>query len=200
MLENFLISIGLKQPNSIETYSDDPVSTVRPSSENRFTSEEYSGDVKVHEPKDEVEIKVLKTFSEIHKLGVAIKDEYIVAMDIRDIEDQTERRRILDFVTGMAFVSNSTIRSINRDGVFLILPSNSSLPTNERESLQDLGLYNPIGQLNKVLDSFFDQLLAPIRNMIPTLRIGMAGLDLSPIILILGLNYLVLPILSRMVC
>ncbi len=141
MLEKFLISIGLKQPNSIETYSDDPVSTVRPSSENRFTSEEYSGDVKVHEPKDEVEIKVLKTFSEIHNLGLAIKDEYIVAMDIRDIEDQIERRRILDFVTGMAFVSNSTIRSINRDGVFLILPSNSSLPSNERERLQELGLY-----------------------------------------------------------
>ena len=141
MLEKFLISIGLKQPNSIETYSDDPVSTVRPSSENRFTSEEYSGDVKVHEPKDEVEIKVLKTFSEIHNLGLAIKDEYIVAMDIRDIDDQTERRRILDFVTGMAFVSNSTIRSINRDGVFLILPSNSSLPSNERERLQELGLY-----------------------------------------------------------
>ena len=141
MLEKFLISIGLKQPNSIETYSDDPVSTVRPSSENRFTSEEYSGDVKVHEPKDEVEIKVLKTFSEIHNLGLAIKDEYIVAMDIRDIEDQIERRRILDFVTGMAFVSNSTIRSINRNGVFLILPSNSSLPSNERERLQDLGLY-----------------------------------------------------------
>ncbi len=141
MLEKFLISIGLKQPNSIEKYSDDSVSTVRPSSENRFTSEEYSGDVKVHEPKDEVEIKVLKTFSEIHNLGLAIKDEYIVAMDIRDIEDQTERRRILDFVTGMAFVSNSTIRSINRDGVFLILPSNSSLPSNERERLQELGLY-----------------------------------------------------------
>ena len=141
MLEKFLISIGLKQPNSIDTYSDDPVSTVRPSSENRFTSDEYSGDVKVHEPKDEVEIKVLKTFSEIHNLGLAIKDEYIVAMDIRDIEDQTERRRILDFVTGMAFVSNSTIRSINRDGVFLILPSNSSLPSNERERLQELGLY-----------------------------------------------------------
>ena len=141
MLEKFLISIGLKQPNSIKNYSDDSVSTVRPSSENRFTSDEYSGDVKVHEPKDEVEIKVLKTFSEIHNLGLAIKDEYIVAMDIRDIEDQTERRRILDFVTGMAFVSNSTIRSINRDGVFLILPSNSSLPSNERERLQDLGLY-----------------------------------------------------------
>ena len=60
---------------------------------------------------------------------------------IRDIPDQQERRRILDFVTGMAFMSNSTIRSINRDGVFLILPTNSSLSSTERERLQDLGLY-----------------------------------------------------------
>tara|TARA_B100000287_G_C20218387_1_gene617006 strand:- start:67 stop:336 length:270 start_codon:yes stop_codon:yes gene_type:complete len=59
---------------------------------------------------------------------------------------------------------------------------------------------HPIGQLKLVLDRFFDQLLAPIRKTIPTLRIGIAGLDLSPIVLILGLNYLVLPILSRVFC
>ena len=142
MLEKFLISIGLKQPSSLEPYIDDSTTTVRPSKENRFTNEEeYSGDIRVHQPKDEVEIKVLKTFSEIHNLGDAIKEEFIVAMDIRDIEDQTERRRILDFVTGMAFISNAKLRSINRDGVFLILPSNSSLPSDERERLQELGLY-----------------------------------------------------------
>ena len=143
MLEKFLISIGLKQPNSLnEQYIDEAPSTVRPSSENRFANEEYSGDLRIHQPKDEVEIKVLKNFSEIHSLGDAIKDEFIVAMDIRDIEDQTERRRILDFVTGMAFISNGKLRSINKDGVFLILPSNSSLPSEERERLQELGLYN----------------------------------------------------------
>ncbi len=142
MLEKFLISIGLKQPSSLnEEYIEEPTSTVRPSSENRFANEEYSGDLRIHQPKDEVEIKVLKNFSEIHSLGDAIKEEFIVAMDIRDIEDQTERRRILDFVTGMAFISNGKLRSINKDGVFLILPSNSSLPPEERERLQELGLY-----------------------------------------------------------
>jgi|TARA_B100001996_G_scaffold133475_1_gene101578 FtsZ-interacting cell division protein YlmF len=141
MLEKFLISIGLKQPKSVEQYIDESTTTVRPSSENRFSNEEYLGDLRIHEPKDEVEIKVLKNFSEIHILGDPIKEEYIVAMDIRDIEDQTERRRILDFVTGMAFMSNAKLRSINKDGVFLILPSNSSLPTDERERLQELGLY-----------------------------------------------------------
>ncbi len=59
---------------------------------------------------------------------------------------------------------------------------------------------HPIGQLKRILDTFFDQLLAPIRKTIPTLRIGMAGLDLSPIVLILGFNYLVIPILTRLVC
>ena len=142
MLEKFLISIGLKQPTYVETQPiDEATSTVRPSSENRFANEEYAGDLRIHEPKDEVEIKVLKSFSEVEGLGIPIKDGFIVAMDLRDIEDQTERRRILDFTFGMVFVNNSSMRSINRDGVYLILPSNSSLPSQERERLQDLGLY-----------------------------------------------------------
>ena len=141
MLEKFLISIGLKQPESVEEVISTQKNTVRPSGENRFIDDENIGDIRVHSPKDEVEIKALRSFSEIHNLGIAIKDEFIVAMDIRDIPDQQERRRILDFVTGMAFMSNSTIRSINRDGVFLILPSNSSLSSLERERLQELGLY-----------------------------------------------------------
>ena len=141
MLEKFLISIGLKQPESANDVNANQQTTVRPSGENRFIDDENIGDIRVHSPKDEVEIKALRSFSEIHNLGIAIKDEFIVAMDIRDIPDQQERRRILDFVTGMAFMSNSTIRSINRDGVFLILPSNSSLSSSERERLQDLGLY-----------------------------------------------------------
>ena len=141
MLEKFLISIGLKQPEPLKDFVENQQTTVRPSNENRFIDDENIGDIRVHSPKDEVEIKALRSFSEIHNLGIAIKDEFIVAMDIRDIPDQQERRRILDFVTGMAFMSNSTIRSINRDGVFLILPSNSSLSSSERERLQDLGLY-----------------------------------------------------------
>tara|TARA_B100002019_G_scaffold121395_1_gene104383 strand:+ start:14089 stop:14526 length:438 start_codon:yes stop_codon:yes gene_type:complete len=141
MLEKFLISIGLKQPESLNETFNETTTTVRPSGENRFIDSESITDVRIHSPKDEVEIKALKAFSEIHNLGIPIKDEFIVAMDIRDIADQNERRRILDFVTGMAFMSNATIRSINRDGVFLVLPSNSSLSSEERERLQQLGLY-----------------------------------------------------------
>ena len=143
MLERFLIAIGLKQPNS-QVFDDSPEQsrTVRPSTENRFSSDEQVGDVRIHNPKDEVEIKVLKSFSDIHNLGSVVKEDFIVAMDIRDISDQTDRRRIIDFVTGMAFISNAKIRSINKDGVYLILPASASLPSSERERLQNLGLYN----------------------------------------------------------
>ena len=143
MLEKFLIAIGLKQPNSL-VFDDTPEQsrTVRPSTENRFSNDEQVGDVRIHNPKDEVEIKVLKSFSDIHNLGSVVKEDFIVAMDIRDISDQTDRRRIIDFVTGMAFISNAKIRSINKDGVYLILPASASLPSSERERLQNLGLYN----------------------------------------------------------
>ena len=142
MLEKFLIAIGLKQPQNIDINDTIPVSkTVRPSEENRFSNEERVGDVRIHNPKDEVEIKVLKSFNDIHNLGTVVKEDYIVAMDIRDISDQIDRRRIIDFVTGMAFISDAKIRSINKDGVYLILPASASLPSSERERLQNLGLY-----------------------------------------------------------
>ena len=143
MLEKFLIAIGLKQPENINIGNlTQENKTVRPSTENRFSTDEQVGDVRIHNPKDEVEIKVLKSFSDIHNLGRVVKEDFIVAMDIRDITDQTDRRRIIDFVTGMAFISDAKIRSINKDGVYLILPASSSLPSIERERLQNLGLYN----------------------------------------------------------
>lgn len=143
MLEKFFIAIGLKQPQNVEFKDSTPQNkTIRPSSENRFTNDEIVGDVRIHNPKDEVEIKVLKAFNDIHNLGNVVKEGFIVAMDIRDISEQMDRRRIIDFVTGMAFISDAKIRSINKDGVYLLLPSSSSLPSAERERLQKLGLYN----------------------------------------------------------
>jgi uncharacterized protein YggT (Ycf19 family) len=50
-----------------------------------------------------------------------------------------------------------------------------------------------------VLDKGFTRILEPIRSRMPTLRIGMAGLDLSPLVLIFGVN-LLQPYLLRAVC
>tara|TARA_B100001057_G_C22711499_1_gene895971 strand:+ start:168 stop:434 length:267 start_codon:yes stop_codon:yes gene_type:complete len=58
---------------------------------------------------------------------------------------------------------------------------------------------HPIGQVKTFLDRYFEKILSPIRSRIPVLRIGMAGIDLSPLILIVGFN-LVQPYILRFVC
>jgi len=58
---------------------------------------------------------------------------------------------------------------------------------------------HPIGQIKSILDQFYSRILAPIRSAIPTVRIGMAGLDLSPIVLILGVNF-IYPRVMNFIC
>jgi len=58
---------------------------------------------------------------------------------------------------------------------------------------------HPIGQVKSILDKAFTRILEPIRSRIPTLRIGMGGLDLSPLVLIFGVN-IIEPYLLRAVC
>ena len=58
---------------------------------------------------------------------------------------------------------------------------------------------HPLGQVKYVLDKGFTRILEPIRSRMPTIRIGMAGLDLSPLVLIFGVN-LLQPYLLRAVC
>ena len=58
MLEKFLIAIGLKQPENINIGAlTQENKTVRPSTENRFSTDEQVGDVRIHNPKDEVDRK-----------------------------------------------------------------------------------------------------------------------------------------------
>ena len=67
------VSLGpINQPlsrNHVEEVISENTRTVRPSSENRFSNEDYTGDLKIHQPKDEVEIKVLRSFSDSHLIG-----------------------------------------------------------------------------------------------------------------------------------
>ncbi|NND84864.1 MAG: YggT family protein [Acidimicrobiia bacterium] len=49
---------------------------------------------------------------------------------------------------------------------------------------------HPIGGIQRGLRAVTEPLLAPIRRMLPPVSIGGAGLDLSPLLLFLGLNLL----------
>ncbi len=49
---------------------------------------------------------------------------------------------------------------------------------------------HPLARLRSVLRSVTDPILDPLRRMIPPVRLGGAGLDLSPIILLITLSLL----------
>ena len=58
-----------------------------------------------------------------------------------------------------------------------------------------LGWDHPVRRLYDALSRAIDPILRPIRNVVPPLRIGGAALDLSPLILILGIS-----LLSGIIC
>ena len=70
---------------------------------------------------DEFEIVEINTFEEITKVKNAFESNDKVAIDIRNLKDANQRRRILDFVTGIAFGRGLKIKVLNKDGVYLIL-------------------------------------------------------------------------------
>lgn len=49
---------------------------------------------------------------------------------------------------------------------------------------------HPLGRIQSFLDRIIYPVIRPIRNVIPPIRIGGGALDLSPIILLLGVQIL----------
>jgi YggT family protein len=58
-----------------------------------------------------------------------------------------------------------------------------------------LGWDHPVRRLYDALSKGIEPVMRPIRNVIPPLRVGGAALDLSPVILILGIS-----LLRRVIC
>ncbi len=69
---------------------------------------------------DEFDIVEINAFEELSKVKDAFENNDKVAIDIRNLQDTNQRRRILDFVTGIAFGRGLKIKVLNKDGVYLI--------------------------------------------------------------------------------
>ena len=54
---------------------------------------------------------------------------------------------------------------------------------------------HPVRKLYEILDRLVDPMLRPIRAIVPPVRMGNASLDLSPVILILGIQ--LIPVVLR---
>jgi YggT family protein len=54
---------------------------------------------------------------------------------------------------------------------------------------------HPVGKVRAALATVVDPVLIPLRRIIPPVRMGGAALDLSPLVLLIGLS-----IISRAIC
>ena len=70
---------------------------------------------------EEIEIVEIHAFDELIKLNDAFENTNKVGVDIRNIQDTNIKRRILDFITGIAFGRGLKIKVLNKDGVYLIV-------------------------------------------------------------------------------
>ena len=69
---------------------------------------------------EDFKIVEIDSFEEIIKLKEGFNDNNKLGIDIRKMLNQNERRRVMDFVTGLAFGRDLKIKVVNKDGVYLI--------------------------------------------------------------------------------
>ena len=75
---------------------------------------------------DEVVSIKIDSFDKLSISDLSIVGKALVAIDIRDISNNEDRRRVMDFVTGLSIGRGCSIRQINKEGVFLLNPSESN--------------------------------------------------------------------------
>ena len=75
---------------------------------------------------DEVVSIKIDSFDKLSISDFSIVGKALVAIDIRDISNNEDRRRVMDFITGLSIGRGCSIRQINKEGVFLLNPSESN--------------------------------------------------------------------------
>jgi|TARA_B100001540_G_scaffold274455_1_gene259974 FtsZ-interacting cell division protein YlmF len=75
---------------------------------------------------DEVVNIEIDSFDKLSTVDFSIVGKTFVAIDIRNISIKEDKRRVMDFVTGLSIGRGCSIRQINKDGVFLLNPSESN--------------------------------------------------------------------------
>ena len=75
---------------------------------------------------DEIVIIEIDSFDKLSNIDLSIVGKTPVAIDIRNISNQEDKRRIMDFVTGLSIGRGCSIRHLNKAGVYLLNPSESN--------------------------------------------------------------------------
>ncbi|MDA9732562.1 cell division protein SepF [Acidimicrobiaceae bacterium] len=75
---------------------------------------------------DEVVNIVIDSFDKLSIVDFSIVGKTLVAVDIRNILKKEDKRRVMDFVTGLSIGRGCSIRQINKEGVYLLNPNESN--------------------------------------------------------------------------
>ena len=76
--------------------------------------------------KDEVARIEIDSFDKLSIVDFSIVGKTLVAIDIRNISINEDKRRVMDFVTGLSIGRECSIRQINKEGVYLLSPSENN--------------------------------------------------------------------------
>ena len=68
----------------------------------------------------------IDSFDKLSIVDFSIVGKTLVAVDIRNILNKEDKRRVMDFVTGLSIGRGCSIRQINKEGVYLLNPSESN--------------------------------------------------------------------------
>ena len=75
---------------------------------------------------DEVISIEIDSFDKLSIVDFSFVGKTLVAIDIRDMLNKEDKRRVMDFVTGLSIGKECSIRQINKEGVYLLTPSESN--------------------------------------------------------------------------
>ena len=76
--------------------------------------------------KNEVARIEIDSFDKLSIVDFSIVGKTLVAIDIRNITNKEDKTRVMDFVTGLSIGRECSIRQINKQGVYLLNPSESN--------------------------------------------------------------------------
>ena len=79
---------------------------------------------------DEVVNIEIDSFDKLSIVDFGIVGKKYVAIDIRNISNKEDRRRVIDFVTGLSIGRGCSIRQINKEGVYLLNPNEGNSEIN----------------------------------------------------------------------
>ena len=64
----------------------------------------------------------IDSFDKLSIVDFSIVGKTLVAIDIRNMSNKEDNRRVMDFVTGLSIGRGCSIRQINKEGVYLLNP------------------------------------------------------------------------------